>query len=60
MMRNFFLFAIAILALNAFTSEEFIGDENLRVANEDGGIISFNSGSTAHMLSVENARAGHY
>ncbi len=44
-MKKFFLFATALAALASCTSEDFVGDEALRAANENGNnAIVFSSG----------------
>ena len=46
MKKNLFFAALALTALVSCTSDEFVGDQNLREANE-GGVISFGSGTPA-------------
>ncbi len=43
-MKKFFYFATALIALASCSSEEYIGDQNLKEANENAP-ITFNSGS---------------
>lgn len=46
MKKKLFFAALALTALVSCTSDEFVGDQNLRDANE-GGVISFGSGTPA-------------
>ena len=54
MRKNLLFAALVLSALTGCTSDEFVGDQNLREANETGGAINFNPSSKALTRATSN------